>query len=273
MSYKLYKESPYENKKGSFFGSMITTLVISGILLAAGGRIGNYYAIEKDEETYAEAITYYDEMIEKTAQFFQENGVASPEDCFELYTKLLWNGYFSKDDNYTYNTSEDIKINGNLGIQIVMGSGMCKNNEDFFCKLMNKLGYHAYQTICTRSLKNQEIPMIEQILGNHIITIVETEEKNYYFDTTNLCTYEAIDCCKGKNQETGFSVSLKPVISYIDGLNDIEETISTFIPKETASSHILEEDLSHNEKNKVYILQKELESTIDHIYESVKNEG
>lgn len=273
MSYQLYQESPYDNKKGSFFGSMITTLVISGILITAGGRFYNQYAMEKAEETYEETIAYYDEMIEQTSQFFKENGVLSPEDCFELYTKLLWNGYFSKNGTYTYSTSEKVDIDGNLGIQIVTGSGVCRNNEDFFCKLMNQLGYQAYQVVCTRSIKNQEIPIIEQILGNHVITIVETEEKNYYFDTTNLCTYEATDCCEAKNQETGFSVSLKPIISYIDGLHDIEEVINTFIPKETTSSYVLKERLGRNEKKKVRILRKELEPTISNICESMKNEG
>lgn len=275
MAYQLYRTNPYE-KKICFFKDCLVTgtvLLASGVFMLGGARIVKQHVIEQTEETYAQTISYYDEMIEKTAQFFKENGVISPEDCFELYTKLLWNGYFSQNGSYTYNVNEKFDIDGYFGIMIVSGSAVCRGNEDFFCKLMNKLGYHAYQMACTMQTGDEKISKKDLIIGNHMITVVETKDLTYYFDTTNGCTYEAIDICKGKNVENDIAVLLNPIASYVYGDNDLEEATQSFQSKTTTPSYVVQKKLNRNEQSKVYELRKNLEPTISNICDSIKNEG
>ena len=162
MSYKLEKRNPYNKKSISFikktFSSVIFALTM-GTIVISSSRLHNMYLITEASENYSSAIVCYEDIIDTTADFFIENEVDSPEACFELYTKLLWNGYFSNGMKYEYNITDRNNVNGNYGIRIATGEGDCKNNEDFFCKLLKKLGYDAFQMACMQ-VSDKEIFLI-----------------------------------------------------------------------------------------------------------------
>lgn len=274
MKYKLDRKNPYNKKIFSFkrkIRSMISAILIGGILVTVTARIGNTINIYQAEKIYSEVITYYEDILENTTTFFKEVGLENPDECFSLYCKLLWNGYFSNGRYYQYNVSDDYNIAGQYGIKIATGGGDCKNNEDFFCKLMNNLGYHAYQVVCIEGIESQTIS--EKIFGNHVITIVNYNGKHYYYDTTNMCSYQKKNMYECVNMDKNLSVTLKPVTSYSYGYNKILGIGELFFDQyfsDSGNDFIVDKNLSEMVSgSKVLELRKKIEPSLEKICELI----
>lgn len=279
MTYQLEKTSPYNGKRISLWKcakSVLSTLLIGGIVVISTMRLEYQFFIHSATQKNQVAISYYQDMIDRTAQFFIENGVDTPEACFELYTKLLWNGYFSNGRTYQYNIENQNNVIGNFGLRVATGEGDCKNNEDFFCKLMNALGYQAYQMACFQKKDGEFVfSLIENYMGNHVITVVQHEGVSYYFDTTNSCSYQWSDMNQAANGEENLKVQLKPMISYMYGYNDLQDTASFYLDQfstESGSAFITDQNLSDSmESSKVLVLRKSIEPSMQGICETLVN--
>lgn len=275
MSYKLNKKSPYNKKKISFIKKTISSTLFAiamGTIVISSSRLHNMYLITDANESYSNAISYYEDMIDITANFFRENEIDTPEECFELYTKLLWNGYFSNGMEYVYNITDRNNIIGNYGIRVATGEGDCKNNEDFFCKLLQKLGYDAFQIVCTQTSNHFTNPG-DLLFGNHVVTVVRNDGKEYYFDVTNSCTYERINECYAENKEKHLKIILKPLFSYMYGYSeslDINELLSEE-EYDSATAYTVDDNLKSVMKHsKILELRKELEPSLQNICQSIK---
>lgn len=273
MLYKIQKKNPYYYKKVCFskcVKSFASTILIFGMVVTISGRMNSHYQIKKAEEQFSESISYYKDEITITAQFFEKYGKKDPKYYFELYTQLLWNGYFSEDQNYQYSIDGRNNVIGNFGIKIATGKGDCKNNEDFFCKLMNQLGYHAYQIAGVELSDNNTL--FNYIFGNHVITVVENDKDIYYFDTTNFCSYK-----KERNSlfinSSNLGMMLNPITSYIYGYSDIENLFHLW-KNHSEESMMIEGDLKDTmEYSKVLLLRKKIEPSLQNICESIVKEG
>ncbi len=278
MAYRLEKNNFYHHKKISLskkIRSGLVTLCICGVLITVCGRLANLFLISKSEEQYETTISYYDELINIVATYMKENGVDNPESCFDLYTKLLWNGYFSVNQMYEYDVENQSNMMGYYGIQIATGRGDCKNNEDFFYRIMRKLGYNAYQVACSQGPDSIK----ELVLGNHVITVVEDNGLEYYFDTTNACSYQKLCMNYVVNQDRKLMVTLKPLMSYIYGYSNEEKTIHLLleglevIRPTSKEACIVNKKLDSSESQKVLVLQNSVESNLQKIYNTIKVEN
>lgn len=281
MAYHLEKNNPYNHKKFSFkrkVKSTISTILLVGITVSVTARLQSQLYIAKATEKYQTAISYYQDVIETTASFFKENQVDNPEACFELYTKLLWNGYFSNGREYQYDMSNNYNVIGNYGLRVATGTGDCKNNEDFFYKLMKELGYQVYQVVGVQ-MQSGEILFspAEMLFGNHIITVVEYEGKEYYFDTTNFCSYEKIGCNYVANENKNLIVQLRPITGYLYGYNTLRDTIKLYqnqILYESGTDYEIDDDLSATMNGeKVLVLRKAIEPSLQNICANMLSEG
>lgn len=273
MLYQMQRKNPYNHKKISFskcLKSIASTILVFGTVAIISGRLKNHYLIKRAQEQFPESISYYEDEIIMTAQFFEQYGKGDPKYCFELYTQLLWNGYFSKDGNYQYNIEEQDNVIGNYGIKIATGKGDCKNNEDFFCKLMNHLGYHAYQMAGTE-ITGGDVFLTDYIFGNHVITVVENGEDVYYFDTTNFCSY--------KKENNSFSITsknlnmvLNPIASYIYGYSEVENFFQLWRSHAEELVIVKGNLLDTVEYSKALILRKKIEPSLQNICKSIVKE-
>lgn len=277
MAYKLEKQSPYNHKKVSFvrrFCSTAIILLICGSLITISGRIANMHRIANAEEQYETTISLYDEIVKATALYIQGNGGDNPEKCFKLYTQLLWNGYLSNDRSYRYNIEDRNNIIGNYGARIMTGEGDCKNNEDFFYKVMKLLGYEAYQVAC---MQNPKYPQ-DFIMGNHMITVISYDGKEYYFDATNGCSYQKVGMNHIQNENKDLEITLKPLVSYIYGYNDEEETVHLLLNASNLNSgeafEVGNQTISSIvSSKKILILRKQIEPQLQMICNTIVSEG
>ncbi len=270
------RNNPYDHKKCSFsktLKSVVTIVLVAGIVITVSTRLKSQFLMKEVTETYMETINQYQTMISTTAQFFKEMNVQTPEDCFQLYTDLLWKGYFSNSRNYVYNEEDQNNIIGYYGARLATGYGDCKNNEDFFCNLLNALGFSARQVVGFFSDYDEDGLLLEErLFGNHVITMVEYNGEEYYFDTTNCCVYEKSTLGHVHNDTRGLCVRLKPISSYMCGYSDIKETagiIHDYMFNDSSS----ESNVDKVDYSKVLVLRKSLEPTLQQIVESIENEG
>lgn len=277
MAYKLKKQSPYSHKKISLkkrICSAILTMFICGSLIIVSGRIANMYRISNAAKQYETTISLYDEIVKATALYIQRNGGDNPESCFRLYTQLLWDGYLANNGNYRYNIEDQNNIIGNYGARIATGEGDCKNNEDFFYKVMKLLGYDAYLVAC---IQKPKLPQ-EFIMGNHMITIVSYEGKEYYFDATNVCSYQKVGINHIQNENKRLEVVLKPLVSYIYGYNDAIETFHLLLNAPNLESgeafEVGEQTVnSISASKKILVLRKQIEPQLQMICNTIVGEG
>ncbi len=277
MTYKLEKNSPYNHKKVSFikrFCSKMIVLLICGSLLTVSGRMANMYRISKATEQYEETISLYEEIIKSTAQYIQGSGGDNPEKCFRLYTQLLWSGYLSNGRTYKYSIEDQNNIIGNYGARIATGEGDCKNNEDFFYKVMKLLGYETYQVACVQNAKSPQ----DFIMGNHMITVVNYNGVEYYFDATNACSYQKVGANYVQNENKDLEIILKPLVSYIYGYNNALETVHLFLNTSGLKSGESFEAGTQAIRNrtssqKILVLRKQIDSQLQMICSTIVNEG
>lgn len=270
------RNNPYDHKKCSFsktLKSAITIVLIVGLTITISQRIKSQYLVKKASETYVETISNYQTMISITAQFFKQVRVQTPEECFYLYTKLLWEGYFSNSRNYVYNETDQNNVIGNYGARIATGNGDCKNNEDFFCKLLNELGFEAHQIVGLFSnYEEDDFLLKDRLFGNHVITVVKYNGADYYFDTTNCCIYEKSNFGHIHDDKQGFCVKLNLISSYMLGYNDMKETVG-IIHDYVSGEPSLEFNTIEVDSSKVLVLRKSLEPILQQMAQTIEEEG
>lgn len=280
MNYKIERKSPYEQKKISFgkkVRSKLMILFVCGTVAIMSGRFFSVHQISKDSEQYKETISHYDELVDTTASYMKQYCTENPESYFELYTRLLWNGQFSSNRTYEYNSQNENNIAGYYGARIATGKGDCKANEDFFYKIMRKLGYNVYQVACS----DTSISSNNLLFGNHIITVIDYEDTEYYFDTTNACSYQKVGINHIQNKEKRITITLRPLMSYIYGYNDEEETIHLLLNQfhlkflKSGEAFLVNENLANNLKaaKKVMVLRKAIEPNLQNICNTIVKEG
>lgn len=222
MSYKISRKHPY--KKASFLKSItkkISSVFLFGTVVLFSAKLNQDYQKHETEKQYDDAISNYEQMVEETAQFLKEKNY-TVEECFQIYTKLLWEGYFSTNWTYRYQENENQKFTGYYGMQIATGIGDCKNNEDLFYKIMTQLGYETYSIVTIDPTSNN---FWDWIFGNHVITVIKVDSTYYYLDTTNMCCYQN----KGIHLENGNQeIIIHPIASYLYGEYSVKEIFQFF---------------------------------------------
>lgn len=136
-----------------------------------------------NNEVFKEAYGNYDKYIELIAQAIKNSDMNnSSMEVFVAYTNMEENGWISLGDKFEYGDS-DFEPIGNLGISVVLGEGVCRNQAFNLFKVFDSLGYesgvlygHAYSTI-----PSDENP--------HAVTYVRDGKHVFLYDPTNKTVF------------------------------------------------------------------------------------
>ena len=177
-------------------------------------RIGqfNYLRENNYKEMYNFVDKEYQDIINKTAIFIKELGLKDNHvSYFSIFSFLLWNGIFSKDNKYVYSADDTFDANGYFGLDIMYGKGNCKSNSDMMSKVFKKMGLNSYFLVNSCDIKSVDstidlkrvnidensLASLEsddsKLVGNHANVLVEDSYTNnfYVYDPTNLLIYNA----------------------------------------------------------------------------------
>ena len=153
-------------------------------------QMRKYYEYDKEKKLTErnqnlELINLYDEFIEKTANLLKK---LNKNNNIFLYPLLLSNlialgitGEYNED----FNASNSFDLSNHLGINVILGEGVCRNVNSSANDIFNKLGITSYPLMI--SLDNEDIK------PNHFITLVKLNNKYYGLDIYNNILFNYID--------------------------------------------------------------------------------
>ena len=153
----------------------------------------------------------YMKIIKKIIILLKELNKTSPIDAKIIYEYLLYNGYLSINKKFTVTTENRVLNHYIPGTDIMHGNGVCININELLKRIYDELGYISYILTCklksgkiishyTPDIKQNigkinlgkysDLPLIntikENIIGNHLITLVNDSNKIILCDAANL---------------------------------------------------------------------------------------
>lgn len=144
--------------------------------------------------------------VENISKLLKEININNIHELFYIYCYLLWNGYFSIDKSYVYN-SKDILDEYNT---IFLGRGCCRHNTKLLREVFENLGIKApnigiktinlnFESLMPIEIKfeisNQNLNILKKGY-NHSINIIKENNCLFILDPTNNIECEVIK--KGK---------------------------------------------------------------------------
>ena len=152
----------------------------------------------------------YDDLLNNWVNLFNELDVTEPLEIAQLFSILLWNGYFSINKNLYYQYDDRANLTGWYSLDIMTGRGVCLNFSDMLKDLLLKMSVDAAllinymdkvqrQNITSELVKRKYVQeskrhkivmkLISPILrkfGNHAFVVIREQERLFAFDPTNL---------------------------------------------------------------------------------------
>lgn len=195
----------------------------------------------KKQTVYQEEIDLFRNVLENYKKLAEELHLESTLEKCNLFSYLLWNGYFSYNKEHFYDLNDRHPIIGMYFLDIIFGRGVCLNYADALNRYLQVCGIESAPLICkvnsfkrqdleysptiTRNSKKAKISFSNTILsrltflvekfGNHAITLVKDHDHYFAYDPTNLIVLN-IDDDKTSSIVTGpFQYDLKFFTSFL----------------------------------------------------------
>ena len=208
-------------------------------------------------EEFTTSQENYKEILKECRKLALTLKLENSLEIANLYTYLLWNGYFSEDKKLTYQRNDRLNIPGLYSYDIINGKGVCLNFSDMLsdyinefeeygaATLINTLGKDFKRNYKVEILRNsikKTIPqkLIAQLLnpyikrtGNHTYNLIRENDNLYIYDSTNLSILDIINNKKALFVNGKGKSEIKPYLSYF--LNPTEKSIKTLDLLQTTS--------------------------------------
>lgn len=194
------------------------------------------------------SLENYKEILKKFKILADELNLSNSLEIANLYTYLLWNGYFSKDKKLKYQIHDRLLLPGMYSHDIMDGIGVCLNFSDMLTDIINEFDYSA-ATLINHANKNIEsfykvdierakekekfyfkllsplIGILTKKIGNHAYNLINENGKLYIYDSTNL-SMSKLDSKWNSIIIAGKGThDIKPFFSYY--VNDSKKAVST----------------------------------------------
>ena len=217
---------------------------------------------------YKEAIAKYDEFITKLAKFIRSLGHKNALDTSFCLSYLIHCGYLSHEKKFSDRApNEGTEITSNLGINIILGDGCCRNYSSIHKDVFSKLGLPSEYFYCYQGVqlfgKTQALP------ANHVINLIQYEGTTYGIDMYNLNSlFHFIDShnLQEISTERRSILRYKPYYELEMGESTIEdikrklEIFAAYAQQRAINPFDYEANLKYNTKSKVRSQEKAFQS-------------
>ena len=191
-----YDESVYLNGNG-----LALDIINSRRTKFANNRACNMYY-------YEEEIKKYKEFLSKVRELLLEIKTNNSIYNALLISYLTRSGYFSLTDDFELTTKLPYEIDGFLGMNIIYGSGCCRNLSSFFEDVSNQLDMFCKKFYC--NVHNGRLNFGRITEANHVINLIEFDDTIYGIDTMGPMLFRFVD----SNQMRSISAYNKVYLRY-----------------------------------------------------------
>lgn len=199
-----------------------------------------YYIKSFNKEKYEnlELINLYDSFINEIAMLLKK---INPNNNIFLYPLLLSNLIslgITSEYYEEFNATNSFDLINFLGINVIMGQGVCRNVNSFANDIFNKLGFNSntlFISLETEALK-----------PNHLITLINLNNRYYGFDIFNnlLFVFKNYNHLKCVNNIT-LKESRVPIFQYYAYHGLEQKEFNEFIKKLNTENNIDHDYLKH----------------------------
>lgn len=192
----------------------------------------------------------YKDILRKTKQLASELKLNNSLELSNLFTYLLWNGYFSKDNLLKFQTDKRLLITNYYGFDIMNGIGVCLNFSDMLSDFLNQFDYNVATifNIVSKKVKTDYMPTVKRessksnfrqriisamasplsnVVGNHAFNFICENDGFYIYDSTNLMMFNLEDKFNCSNVCGTGSAKIKPYFSHY--LNDSDKSLLALV--------------------------------------------
>lgn len=274
------------------------------ILIANNILISRIIEYQNNNEDFLKCKQKYNSILDKWLQLAHEMKLNNSLQISNMFSYLLWNGYFSKLNNHKYNIDNRRNIIGFFAFDILNGSGVCLNYSDMLKDLLNRGGYQASSIInyvdgnininykpelktetinpkiYTRLLMKMLTPL-KRIIGDHACVLINENNKSYIYDATNILILKVQDINTAVIINGNGKFKLKPKLSYTFVSKSEKEVIRKFVKSKNFDSPYNGLDfidsweicmeLFNNNKSIINDCYDSTKNDIDNIVNSMKN--
>ena len=198
----------------------------------------------RNKKSYQEAWGSFQKVLENYKMLAEDLKLDTALEKYHLFTYLLWNGYFSKTKEHSYDKNHRKNIFGLYALDLVRGNGVCLNYADGLKKYLQTCGAESELLLCKIPTQKGKIcfryrpdierkvkrgsfiktlllaplaPLITSKMGNHAITLIKEKDKYLAYDPTNLAVLNIKDDKKASLVTGSGNFDLKLTASFMMG--------------------------------------------------------
>ena len=188
-------------------------------------RLGRLNELEKERDLYNSVKHEYEIFLDMIADLLKSLGFSNSLEYSLAISYLIHRGYLSYNGQVDLKkTYYEIELASNLGLNIIMGEGCCRNYSQFHKDIMDRLELFSKKFYCiSSSVRLKKKSFYER--ASHVANLIDYNGKLYVFDCFNkgilynfVSSYEAFII-----SHTAYHyLTYKPYFELIFDENDIE---------------------------------------------------
>lgn len=130
-------------------------------------------------------VSIYEDIVKSYVKLNDKLELKSPIDINAGLTFALNNGYLSYNKHFKYCTDNNKDILRSLGTETITGLACCRHIATLLNDILQEKNIKSYTIPALMKKDSADISFLQSIIGNHLITISEYNDKVYYLDPTN----------------------------------------------------------------------------------------
>ena len=130
-------------------------------------------------------VSIYRDVVKSYVKLNDKLELKSPIDINAGLTFALNNGYLSYNKHFKYCTDNNKDILRSLGTETITGLAGSRHIATLLNDILQEKNIKSYTIPALMKKDSADISFLQSIIGNHLITISEYNDKVYYLDPTN----------------------------------------------------------------------------------------
>ena len=216
--YGIYKKLSKEEKEK--FDKTITMIIeASELKISRLNALMPYsFSIEGKQyrEIYKESLEKYRKVLENYRILTNELKIVNSLELSNLFTYMLWNGYFSATGEHIYKTKNRLSLASLNSFDVIKGGGVCLDYSELLKDYLDVCGVDSSVVLAKVAVdinenirdyepnieRKSEVGLLQKAIivssgsllngitnkmGNHAITLIKDNKRIYAYDSTNLC--------------------------------------------------------------------------------------
>ena len=219
-------------------------------------RLERLEKIQEEKEKYKTALEEYNLFLDMTADLLRSLNLSNSLEYSTAISYLIHCGCLSKDGKKIDRsvTEYDVELLSNIGINIVLGEGCCRNISQMHKDLFDRLKMHSKKFYCVQSNYKIGKDAFKEP-ANHVANLITFDKKLYIFDGYNhsklykfVSPYEAFIISNKKFKYLVY----KPYFELIFEENTMENIRKSYLyfKNDSESTHITADEWINNYRAK-----------------------